>query len=96
MVVVSSTGPGVTIVVAEAFAARVTVIWGGMVYPRYSVHHMKRLSWRISELARDNGSVNVELDIGVVLGLESNVVFKLGTNATLEFDVDVLLALVEE
>lgn len=44
LVVVSLLGRVVMMVVAETFETIVTVIWGGVVYPRTSVHHMVSLS----------------------------------------------------
>lgn len=45
LVVVSSVGLVVAIDVAETFETMVTVIWGGTVYPRTSVHQMVSLFW---------------------------------------------------
>lgn len=44
LVVVSSVGRVVTMVVAEAFETMVNVICGATVYPRTSVHHTVSLS----------------------------------------------------
>ena len=41
-------------------------------------------------------NVEFDVDIGLALGLESNVVLKLGTDAKLEFDIDGLLEIAEE
>ena len=70
-------------VVAEAFETMVTVICGGIVYPRTSVHHTVSLSWRIMELACAIGflklgaGVLLEVDNDVVLGLDIDVVLVL-------------------
>lgn len=65
-------------VVAEAFETMVSVIWGGTVYPRTSVHHTVSLSWRIMELAWAIGFL--KLGAGVLLEVDKNVVLELDIN----------------
>ena len=70
-------------VIAEAFETMVTVIWGGTVYPRTSVHHTVSLSSCIMELACAIGFL--KLGAGILLEVDINVV--------LELDINVALAL---
>ena len=91
LVVVSSVGRVVTMVVAEAFETMVNVIWGVIEYPRTSVHHTVSLSCCMMALACAIGSL--KLDADVTLDIDTNLVLEVGASVVLELDANVVLTI---